>query len=83
MLQIQPDLLSRNLPSLAVSCSSSPFTAPQSHRLSIFLQLRNQAVSLLDYIRILLVLVVWPVRFYNFVDAVDGAGYAVCRDEFR
>lgn len=68
---------------LAVSCPSSPLTSPQSHRLPVFLQLRDQPVSLLDHVRILLVLVVWPVRFYNLVDAVDGAGYAVCRDELR
>ena len=69
-------------PTLAVCCSSSPLTSPQSHRLTIFLQLRNQPVSLLDHVGILLVLVVWPVGFYDLVDAVDGAGYAVCGDEF-
>ena len=68
-------------PLLAASCSSSPLASPQSHGLSVFLQLRNQPVSLLDHIRVLLVLVVWPVGLYDLVDAVDGAGYAVCRDE--
>lgn len=62
--------------------TSPPLAAPQSHRLSVFLQLRNQSVSLLDHVRVLLVLVVWPVRFDDLVDAVDGAGYAVRGDEF-
>ena len=62
---------------------SPPLTAPQPHRLSVFLQFRNQPVALLDHVRILLVLVVWPVRLYDFVDPVDGAGDAVCGDEFR
>ena len=63
--------------------ASPPLTAPQPHRLSVFLQFRNQPVALLDHVRILLVLVVRPVRFYDFIDPVDGAGYAVCGDEFR
>ena len=62
--------------------SSSPLTSPQSHRLPVFLQLRDQPVTLLDHVGVLLVLVIGPVRFYDLVDAVDGAGYAVCGDEF-
>ena len=61
---------------------SSPLTSPQSHRLPVFLQFRNQPVTLLDHVGVLLVLVIGPVRFYDLVDAVDGAGYAVCGDEF-
>ena len=61
---------------------SSPLTSPQSHRLSILLQLRDQPVTLLDHVGVLLVLVIGTVRFYDLVDAVDGAGYAVCGDEF-
>lgn len=67
---------------LAYTTSSPPLAPSQPHRLSVFLQLRNQPVSLLDYVCILLVLVVRPVRFYDLVHAVDGAGYAVCGDEF-
>lgn len=92
MLQIQPTMSpfhSRSPPSPAVlscsrscSCALSPLASPQSHRLSVLLQFRNQPVALLDDVRVLLILVVRPVRFYNLVDAVDGAGYAVCCDEF-
>ena len=90
MLQIQASLLWVVFPNIFISmvsifCSSPspPFTPPQPHRLSVFLQLRNQPVALLDHVRILLVLIIWPVRFYDLVDPVDGAGYAVCSDEFR
>ena len=70
-------------PSIFYSSPSPSLTPPQPHRLSVFLQFRNQPVALLDYVRILLILVVGPVRFYDFIDPVDGAGYAVCGDEFR
>lgn len=75
-------LFSTRIYTLSLPGSSSPLTPPQSHRLSIFLQLRNQPVSLLDHVGVLLVLVIRPVRFYNLVDAIDGAGDAVRRDEF-
>ena len=76
---------SRTRPSPASFSShliSSPLTPPQSHRLSVFLQFRNEPVTLLDHVCVLLVLVVGPVRLDDFVDAVDGAGDAVCGDEF-
>lgn len=62
---------------------SSPLTPPQPHRLSVFLQFRNQPVALLDHVCVLLVLVVRPIGLDDLVDAVDGAGYAVCGDELR
>jgi hypothetical protein len=46
------------------------------------LQLRDELVALLDHVRILLVLVVWPVRFNDALDAINGAGYPVRGDEF-
>lgn len=87
MLQIQPHLFSSNLsPSFFLCwlspCSSPPLTAPQPDRLPVLLQLGNQPVTLLDHVRVLLVLVVRPVRLDDLVDAVDGAGYAVCGYEF-
>ncbi len=61
---------------------SPPLTPPQPHSLPILLQLSNQPVPLLDDIRILLILIVRPVRLDDLVDAVDGAGDAVCGYEF-
>lgn len=68
-------------PALAPHIISSPLTPPQSHRLPVLLQFRNEPVTLLDDVCVLLVLVVGPVRLDDFVDAVDGAGDAVCGDE--
>ncbi len=59
-----------------------PLTPPQPHRLPILLQFRNQPVPHLDHVGILAVLVVRPVGLDDLVDAVDGAGDAVCGDEF-
>jgi hypothetical protein len=50
--------------------------------LAVFLQLRNQAITLLHHIYVLLVLVVGAVGFDDTVHAVDGAGDTVCGDEF-
>lgn len=57
-------------------------TSPQPHSLPVLLQLRDQRISLLDNVRILLVLVIWAVGFDDVVDAVDCAGNAVCGYEF-
>ena len=45
------------------------------------MQLGDELVTLLHHIRVLLVLVVWPVRLYDALDAVDGARNAVCGNE--
>ena len=37
---------------------------------------------MLDHIGVLLILIIRPVRLDDAVDAVDGAGDAVCGDEF-
>jgi len=57
-------------------------TAPQPHRLPVFLQFCNQLVALLDHVGVLLVLVIGPVGLDDALDPVDGAGYAVRGDEF-
>ena len=59
----------------------SPFASPQPDSLPVLLQLRYEPISLLDHVRVLLVLIVRSVSFYDFVDTVDGAGYAVSGDE--
>jgi hypothetical protein len=46
------------------------------------LQLGNELITLLDDVRILLVLVVWPIRLDDALDTVNGAGYPVRGDEF-
>jgi hypothetical protein len=56
-------------------------TSPQPDSLTVLLQLGDELITLLDYIRVLLVLVVWSVRLDDALDAVDGAGYAVGSDE--
>lgn len=48
----------------------------------IFLEFGNQLISLLDDVSVLLVFVIWPVRFDDPVDSIDCAGYTVSRDEF-
>lgn len=45
------------------------------------MQLGDELVTLLYYIRVLLVLVVWPVRLNDALDAVDGAWDAVGGNE--
>jgi hypothetical protein len=55
--------------------------SPQPDRLSVLLQLSDELVTLLDNIHILPVLVVWSVGLDNALDAIDGAGNAVCSDE--
>jgi hypothetical protein len=46
------------------------------------LKLRYQSIALLNHICVLLVLVIWSVRLYYLIDAIDGAWYAVCGDKF-
>jgi hypothetical protein len=46
------------------------------------LQLGDKLITLLDDVRILLVLVVWSVGLDDALDTVDGARDAVCCDEF-
>lgn len=55
------------------------FTSSQSHCLTIFLQLRNQLITLLHHVVILLVFVVRSVGFDDTLpsDTVDGT-----RDSF-
>ena len=64
------------------STRSSPLTPPQPNRLSIFLQLGNQRIPLLDDVCILLVFIVGAVGFNDTVYAVDGTGDAICGYEF-
>ena len=71
-----------NKPLSHLRTSSAPLASSQPDSLSIFLQFRDQAISLLHDISILLVLVIRSVCLDDFVDAVDGAGNAVCGDEF-
>jgi hypothetical protein len=60
----------------------TPFTAPQTHSLTVFLQFGDELVTLLHHICVLLVLVVWPVGFNDAVDSVDGTRNSVSRNEF-
>lgn len=67
-----------------MSISHSLLTAlapPQPDGLAVLLQLCDELVALLDHVCVLLVLVVWPVRLDDALDAVDGAGDAVGGDE--
>ncbi|KAK5199431.1 hypothetical protein LTR16_006230, partial [Cryomyces antarcticus] len=59
----------------------SPPAPSQSYRLTILLQLRDQAISLPHNILILPVLEVRPVRLNDVLDAVDRARQAGGRDE--
>lgn len=56
--------------------------APESHGLSVLLQLGNQCIALLYQIRILLVLVVRTVGLDDSIHTVHGAGYPLGGDEF-
>lgn len=56
-------------------------TTPKPNRLTVLLQLGNELITLLDNITILLILIVGAVGFDDTLDAVDGAGDAVCGDE--
>ena len=60
---------------------STALAAPQPDGLTVLLQLCDELVSLLHYVGVLLVLVVWSVRLDDALDAVDGARDAVCGDE--
>ena len=60
----------------------TPFAPSQPHRLSIFLQLRDQCISLLHHISVLLVLVVRSIRLDNTIDSVDCACDTVASNEF-
>lgn len=68
--------------SCSVKYSLPSLAASQPNSLPVFLQLRNQRVSLLDNVGVLLVLVVGPVRLNDATDSVYRAWYPVCSDEF-
>lgn len=53
----------------------------QAYRLPVLLQLRNELVTLPHNVVVLLVLLIWPVRFDDTIDAVDRARYLVGCDE--
>ena len=59
----------------------TPLTPPQPDCLAVFLELRYQGIPLFYQISILFILVIWPVRFDNSIDTIDGARNPVCRDE--
>lgn len=61
---------------------STTFTTTKTHGLPVLLQLRDQCITVLDNIDVLLVLVVGSVRLDDAVDAIDGARYPVRGDEF-
>ncbi len=63
----------------------SPLTPPQPHRLPILLQLRDQLITLLDHIIILLTLIIRPIRLDHSLTrhAVDRTRDAIRRDELR
>lgn len=61
--------------------SSAPFASAQPHRLAVLLKLRDQCITMLHHIRILLVLVIRPVRLDNPIHAVNRASNAVAGDE--
>lgn len=53
--------------------SLAPFAPPQPHGLAVLLELGDQRIAVLDYIRVLLVLVVGAVRLDDAIDPVDRA----------
>jgi hypothetical protein len=61
---------------------STSFASPQSHCLSVLLQLRYQRIALLNYVCILFVLVIWPVCLDDPVNSIDCACNPVACDEF-
>ena len=73
----------RRLPDYLIYLSTClpSLTSSQPNSLAVLLQLRYQAIALLDDVRILLVLVVRPVGLDDLVDPIDGAWDAVCCDE--
>lgn len=56
--------------------------APQPDSLTVLLQLRDELITLLDRVCVLLVLVVWSVGLDDALDTVNGAWDAVGGDEF-
>lgn len=61
--------------------NSTTLTAPQPDSLAVLLQLRDELVTLLDHVCVLLVLVVWSVGLNDALNAIDGARDAVGGDE--
>jgi hypothetical protein len=55
--------------------------ASEADRLSVLLELGNELIALLDHVVVLLILVVWSVRFDDFVDSVNGARHSISGDE--
>jgi hypothetical protein len=49
--------------------------------LSVFLDLGDQGITMLNHISVLLVLVVGSIRLDNAVHTIDGAGNAVVGNE--
>jgi hypothetical protein len=58
--------------------------SPQSHGLSVLLQLRNELITLFDDVIILLVLIIWPIRLNDAFacNTVDGTRDTISRNEF-
>lgn len=61
--------------------SSTPLATSHPHRLTVFLQLGDELIALLNYIVVLLVLVVWTVRLDDAVHAIHIARDPVCCNE--
>jgi hypothetical protein len=61
--------------------SLTTLAAPQPDSLTVLLQLRDELVTLLDRVCVLLVLVVWSIGLDDALDTVNGARDAVGGDE--
>jgi hypothetical protein len=57
------------------------FTSSISDRLPILLELRDELITLFDYIVVLLVLVVGSVGFDHLIDSVNRAWHTVGRNK--
>jgi hypothetical protein len=64
-------------------CALCSLASSQSHRLAVLLKLGNQCVSMLDHIRILLVLIIWPGRLNDTLHSIYRARNPVASNEFR
>lgn len=73
--------LHTSFPILVFGIHLTTLATPQPDSLAVLLQLGDELIALLDHIHILLVLVVGSVGLDDALDAVDGAGNAVCGDE--
>ena len=66
---------------MLLSLALATLAPPQPHRLTVLLQLRNELITLLDDVVVLLILVVRSIRLDDAFDAIDRARDAVRRDE--